>query len=431
MDDRMKPMEDLLRETARESDSLADGRTARVAAQRALSAWEERRGTRAPTWRWSLVTAVLIVGITLGLVYTNRPSDALTFVFGVSSESGKVGAWISSPPEGMPLRFSDGTMILLAPGASARVTHTDAHGSDVLLERGSVHAAVVHKDAATSWQVHAGPFEIRVVGTEFDAAWEPASGALDVHVSEGRVIVMGPLLDDGRAVSSEERLRVSLRDSRFEMTRVPSAYATATQAPQVATAQAAADPTPVTPSKEAGSGGGSSNASSILSVTPPGPAGHASTSPNQKASEWRTLARAGKHKAALDAAVSEGYDRVLSSASAADLVLLADSARFAGDSGRAKSALLAARKAGEKGVSAFLLGKIAADGQGAAGEATQWFETYLSESPSGALAEQALGRLIELKKRGGQLSGARASAELYLQKYPNGGYAQAARDVLK
>lgn len=382
-------------------------------------------------WRLPLVAAVLIIGLTLGFVYTRRQSDALTFVFGASNEAGKVGAWISSPPEGMPLRFSDGTVILLAPGTSARVTHADAHGSDVLLERGSVHAAVVHKDAATSWQVHAGPFEVRVVGTEFDAAWEPASGALDVHVIEGRVIVMGPLLDDGRAVSSEERLRVSLRDSRFEMRRVPSAYATATQAPEVASAGAAAEPTLAAPSKEAGSGGSPPNASSILSVTPPGTAVHASTSPTQKASEWRTLARAGKHKAALDAAVAEGYDRVLTSAGAADLILLADSARFAGDSGRAKSALLAARKAGEKGVSAFLLGKIAADGQGASGEAAQWFETYLSESPSGALAEQALGRLIELRKRGGQMSGARAAAELYLQKYPTGGYAAAARDVLK
>jgi transmembrane sensor len=122
---------------------------------------------------------------------------------------------------------------------------------------------------------------------------------------------------------------------------------------------------------------------------------------------------------------------VVAGASAADLLLLADSARFAGEAGRARQALLAARARGAKGSTAFLLGKLAADSAAAPGEAAQWFETYLAEAPAGGLAEQALGRLIEVRRRSGQTAAARAVAAKYLEKYPSGGYAGAARAALE
>ncbi|MFT3772482.1 MAG: hypothetical protein QM820_44375 [Minicystis sp.] len=75
-----------------------------------------------------------------------------------------------------------------------------------------------------------------------------------------------------------------------------------------------------------------------------------------------------------------------------------------------------------------MLGKIAADQQGAAGEAVRWFETYLSEEPGGALAEQALGRILELRK--GEGDAARAVAERYLARYPNGAHAALARSLI-
>ena len=125
-----------------------------------------------------------------------------------------------------------------------------------------------------------------------------------------------------------------------------------------------------------------------------------------------------------------GFGRVLSDSSASDLMLLADSARYAGDIGHAKQALTAARARGDRGRSAFLLGKIAADSSSSPGEAVQWFETYLSEAPGGGLAEQALGRLIELYRRTGRTGSAQSAAAKYLQKYPSGGYASAARSVL-
>ncbi|MCC6556258.1 MAG: hypothetical protein IT372_25135, partial [Polyangiaceae bacterium] len=76
---------------------------------------------------------------------------------------------------------------------------------------------------------------------------------------------------------------------------------------------------------------------------------------------------------------------------------------------------------------AFLLGKLAADHLGAPGDAITWFQTYLDEEPGGGLAEQALGRLIELRRRSGDAAGARAAAEIYLRRYPDGAYASLAQ----
>ncbi len=457
MDDRMKPARDLLREAARASDDEAAGkRTARAASQRALSAWEDRQARRSPrlavfSAKWALVVfaaAAVLMGVLVAGLWSGS-QQALSFVVapaGVASaagEPGQVGAWIASPPRGLSLRFSEGSEIVLQAGASARVARADERGADVLLERGALDASVVHRDHTTGWSVHAGPFEIRIVGTRFDASWEPSSGTLDVHVTEGRVIVVGPLLDEGRGVGAEERLRVSLQTSRFEMTRTPSAYAAATDTP-AASAQpgaASAEPSPgVAPAAAAASsepaGGAGAGGSAVgTPAAPTGGAGGGSATSSRAAvpaggAGWRELARAGQHRAAIDAAVAQGYEGVLGGAPAADLLLLADSARFAGEAGRARQALLAARRRGAKGSSAFLLGKIAADSAASPGEAAQWFETYLAEAPSGGLAEQALGRLIEARRRAGQTEAARVAATRYLERYPSGGYAAAARAIL-
>lgn len=462
MGESMKPLGKLLRDAARTSDEEASPRaTAQRASQRALEAWEARGARRSPWARGMVALAVAMVAVGLLIASIRSSRDALSYVVGESAEPGKVGAWIASPPEGLPLRFSDGTELSLRAGASARVTRSDAHGADVLLERGALRASVVHRDASTAWTVHAGPYQIHVVGTSFDASWDPSSGALDVRVLEGRVNVTGPLLDDGRAVQSDEHLHVSLKESRFEMTKTPTPYAAATDGPKSSAgsaepraaagggANAGAGDGAIAAAGGANAAAGGANAAGGAEAVPgatvaltstaaaaSGASGASTAAPRGSASSsspsgWRDMARAGQHRAALDAAVTQGFDRVLGEASGSDLLLLADSARYAGDSAHAKQALVAARARGEKGRTAFLLGKLAADASGSPGEGAQWFETYLRESPGGALAEQALGRLIELYRRAGQTGSARAAASKYIDKYPTGGYASAARSVLE
>lgn len=433
MDDGMKRLEQVLREVGRQSDEKAGNTRAmtRAAASKAVARWESRRAWRVPAARATLAfAAAAALAVILILGATRRSSEALSFVIGDAGEPGKVGQWMASPPGGLPLRFSEGTEIVLQAGTSARVAHADVHGADLLLERGSVRANVVHRDAATGWTVHAGPFEIRIVGTSFDTAWDPAEGSLDVGVTEGRVLVTGPLLDEGRAVRTNERLRVSLKTSRFEMTKTAAPFTVPSESPKAPSEAASGTPSiSGDPAPSADPGSAAPPASTSASPQGSG-APHASASSIVSSGPWRDLARSGQHKAAMDAVMAVGFGRVLGESSGADLLLLADSARFSGDTGHAKQALMAARGKGEKGRTAFLLGKIAADASSSPGEAAQWFETYLAEAPGGGLAEQALGRLIELYRRTGRSGQAQAAATKYLAKYPEGGYAKAARSAL-
>ena len=63
-------------------------------------------------------------------------------------------------------------------------------------------------------------------------------------------------------------------------------------------------------------------------------------------------------------------------------------------------------------------------------QAADWFSTYLREQPSGALAREALGRLIEAYQAAGDRVSARATAERYLKSYPDGPHATLARQAL-
>ena len=153
-----------------------------------------------------------------------------------------------------------------------------------------------------------------------------------------------------------------------------------------------------------------------------------------KIGDWKSLARAGRYEEALGAAHREGFDALLAQLNAADLALLADAARLSGDNARARSALLTLRRrfAGSDAASlaGFRLGRLAF----AAGDypdAARWFRAYLGESRSGALADEATGRLIEAQARAGDRPRAEASARDYLRRFPGGPYEALARGLLK
>ena len=47
---------------------------------------------------------------------------------------------------------------------------------------GAADVSVVHR-AETRWSIVSGPFEVRVIGTRFEAAWDPAEEALSlIHI---------------------------------------------------------------------------------------------------------------------------------------------------------------------------------------------------------------------------------------------------------
>ena len=64
------------------------------------------------------------------------------------------------------------------------------------------------------WRVDAGPFVINVHGTVFSAAWNEATGRLDVKLERGSVSVEGPVTGGPIAMRAGQRLTVAMHQSR-------------------------------------------------------------------------------------------------------------------------------------------------------------------------------------------------------------------------
>lgn len=358
-----------------------------------------------------VAAAVVILGIGLGAWVLGgwallRPPAPIAFEVGQPPERGTVGAFLVTGGDApLPVTFSEGSSIVLLGNSQMRVTHTTPTGASVLIERGSLSAKIAHAEGvAVSWSFYAGPFQLEVVGTAFDASWDPNREVLEVVLREGAVRVHGPVVA-GRDLKAGERLVVDLRDGRVEIAFADRA--------------AAHRDAPVTPE--------------VVASAEPAPtatASAASSAPSASESDWQTLAAAGRHKDAMRALDDDAFSRVVGTSGGATLRSLADAARLGGRPDRARAALLELReRLGARGETAFLLGRIASDQLRSPAEARRWFEAYLDEAPNGPLAEQALGRLLELGAKGDRQA-ARALAERYLARYPNGSHARLARSII-
>jgi hypothetical protein len=421
-------LEDLGKVISDTSDRLTDPAVIATARRR----WLESPQAAPPITRRRPAAFVLAVACVLCaalLSFMIRRPSAISFAVGSPETRGTVGEWIAAGSDGpRAVRFSEGTSFTLAPSAKLRITETTPHGAGVLLEQGSVDASVVHTGVDTHWALRAGPFDVRVTGTRFEASWDPIDQIFEITMREGSVVVLGPALSSERALVAGEHLRISVRDGDLALhTSQPNTPAkVAPPASSVALvvprALGAAEP-PVIPSAAAVA------TSAPRSSAAPAPPLSSTASTADPEPGWRELASAGKYKEAFDATERVGFVQEVERASSADLATLTDIARFASRPALAREALLAQRRRfGARGRSAFLIGKTAADQQGNAAEGVRWFETYLSEEPGGALAEQALGRIMELTKK--DSAAARSAAERSLARYPTGSYAGLARSIL-
>src|SRR5262249_22003562 len=140
---------------------------------------------------------------------------------------------------------------------------------------------------------------------------------------------------------------------------------------------------------------------------------------------WRALVARGDVDGALVALEAPAaLDDACRTAPATDLMVLADAAR---SGNRAPVAIRAYRAVRERfagtdaaATAAFHLGQIAFDQGGSLGDARSGFSTYLAERPSGPLAQEALGRLLEVEDRAHARAAARSLAQRYLERFPNG-----------
>lgn len=364
-------------------------------------------GRAAATARAPLFLAALFAGgaaVALAIVFVRadqRPPAPLSFRTGASGEVASVGAPLRAPGgSSLPVQFSDGSAFTAAPRAEIVVAEVTAHGARLVVERGALTAAVVHRPKSR-WRVQAGPYSVLVTGTRFDVAWDPGPRSFSLTLREGGVTVFGPSLpNEGRRVSPNETMRLS------------PAPPTAVDRPSVALRAEA-------PNERKAAAADRRAAKTTIAA---------------RTKSWRELARAGRYADSLAAAEAEGFPALCRRSVAADLILLGNTARFAHRPDRAEEAFRAARVRAEgahaRAVAAFELGRLASDVHRRHLDAADWFAVYLREEPEGALADEATGRRLEALDRAGDREGARRAAARYRAQYPGGPYQNLARKVL-
>lgn len=391
MGDRMNALARLGEEVSRdlEETRTANGGASRVRARIVTRAPLRSRRPRLRVGRIAgalAMVAMMVLGVGFGLASRSR---ALTF-------NGNVGAFMAAPEANdLPLSFSDGTRVVLAPSTRARVSEISPKGARILVESGKLHADVVHTGDA-KWAVEAGPFEVRVTGTSFDVTWDPKDEAIVVALSEGSVVVTGCTLGEGKRVVRGEELRVSCKQPSATLAASPESTGSVTPA--------------VLP-----------DAPADLAVDLPVPAASApSASPVKAPASAVSMPR--PVVAPIDPQPTAG-----------ELLAAADAARYQGDFDRAIESLQAVRRrfAGTDAAAsaAFELGRITFDARRDFARAGDWFDTYLRERPNGAFAREALGRALEARHRAGDPTQAEHLAVRYLAAYPDGPHAKLARKI--
>ncbi len=227
----------------------------------------------------------------------------------------------------------------------------------------------------------------------------------------------------GRPRRTEAPLRLALRGPARGAAPAPVAPA-ATEPPRAAGAAGPRAPALLPPP--------------IPTAAPPAPQALPPTPPRapppaEAAPSWPSQIAAGHFAAVVAAAGAEGIAAALARRGLADLVALADAARYTQDGELARRALLAqrARFVGSSAAlrASFLLGRL----DEAAGDhraAIAWYERYAREAPGGPLRQEALGRQMLAHDALGDRAGARRAAQAYVSAFARGPHTELARRIL-
>ncbi len=429
----MSDFDALFQELRAEQDRLRAQRSDRA---RVLERVAEHRPRAALAMRPFLLAALALAAC-LGVVALTWRSNELTVQVGTSGAPALVGVWIGAPDDRpLPLEFSEGTRVELAPRAKARVVSLSSHGARLELERGLLSFDVVPRPGS-SWRLDAGPFAVHVTGTRFDVRYDPEQDTFTLSLYEGHVTLSGCGFGQGRQLAAGQRVQASCRESQVSVDfetgdesrntgpNDPTNAAAASHAAPESTAATSSDHAPT--AADATTPAPSASDSALRRVPEPSQPGRGTPR------DWLALARQGAYADALAAAQAAGFGTQAARASPSELALLGDVARHAGAPGKAVQAYTLLRRrfpgTSDAALAAFTLGRLEFDAFGDYGKAAGWFRTYLRERPGGAMAREALGRLMESSERGGDPTQARRLAERYLNEYPDGPHAKLASRI--
>jgi hypothetical protein len=401
------------RSGAESAEALAKGRARLMAPQ-----VRRPRSARTAVLSWALAAAC-VAGVWFAYASTTAP-PAITWE--VRGPRTVAHHWIGDTAQPVEMAFSDGSKALIEPGGRVRVLASDARGVSLLVERGGA-SFDVNPAANERWSVLAGPFEVKVTGTRFRTAWDPARDAVDVSVSVGSVHVEAEAFGAPVRLQAGQGLRATAASRTYELVQTGAP-------PGVHGATPSGQPAPASvPSAQLGAEPSASPQPSGAKQPTSAPEASNGATPG---APWTKLLQSGQYDAIVAAAEQEGVATVLESRSLADLRALADAARYAARADLAERALLSIRKRSAQGASreAFLLGRLE-EGRGKLPAALGWYERYLAEAPNGPFASEALGSRFRIVTTIRGKDAARPLAEEYLRRYPDGVHAGAARRVLE
>ncbi|MGE0787910.1 MAG: FecR domain-containing protein [Sandaracinaceae bacterium] len=354
------------------------------------------RGYSAPGYSALAYASLGLAAVAIALLaWRGLTPDATPLTYRIDGSAPAGSHWLSTPTEPAELAFSEGTRVVIATASRARVSALEPDGATLQLEQGSLHAWVVHRDTSR-WEVQAGPYVVRVTGTELELEWDAEAESLRCAVEEGAVSVQGGLLREPRTVVAGEELRIRRGELVLRAESDPRADADGDRA----SAQTD-EPAP---------------SGAFAEADGPGEVPREAPSPATESPATESPA--------TESPASGGVDRSEVEA----LYAAADRARYAGRLDEAARVLTDLRARGERGRTSFLLGRVTLQ-RGDDAQARMWFARYTRESPRGALVEPAMGRILEIDRRAGGPS-ARASAERYLARFPEGAHAPLARSIL-
>jgi hypothetical protein len=375
--------------------------------------------------RWVIpLVAAAAVALAAGLSFVRWNRATLGVEVGENSGAPLVGAWLGAPEKKeLPLRFTDGSRFDLGPGSKARLVELRRGGARLELASGSVKVHVVPRPAA-DYRLDAGPFGVHVTGTRFEVSYRPDSDAFELFLEEGQVELTGCAFGKGRKLAAGQSVRASCGKQAVDVTygRRPRGPEASKSDRPATTSLAERAPSPEPPS----AGTPNSHAPTDRHAATASPGGSASP-------DWIVLAKKGAYEEAFSAVRAKGFEAECARVDSQSLALLADVARHAGANRQAEQALVTLRRrfagSGDAALAAFALGRLEFDEFHAYPRAAAWFRSYLNERPSGPMAREALGRLIEACYRARDIEGARAAAARYLREYPSGPHAELASRV--
>jgi TolA-binding protein len=371
--------------------------------------------------RWSLVGAATACAVVAFAIFVmSRPHlaspQASTLSYKIEGGTVVEGGYLrESGRAGIALAFSEGTEFFLMPGTRGRLCSVDSSGARIAIEHGTASFHVT-PSGGRRWLVDVGPFQVTVKGTVFTVSWDASSERFELNLERGQVTVRGPVSGGDITLQGGQRLVVDL----------PAAETIISEDKLAKPAESPAAPMTPVPSEPPVPTSGKPAARSTTTTS--------SVLGGMKVDgehRWTEALAAGHWDEILADAEREGVKAALDQASSEALIALADAARYRRRMDLARQVLLAERRrfpgSARSLDAAFLLGRVEESGEHGVERALRWYDEYLTRSPNGTYASEALGRKMTLTSKLGGAAQARPVAEAYLRRFPSGSYAGAAR----